>query len=241
MYPSDVVQLWQDHYFISNLVSHLKLSQNARSPTFKFDPIYADVLSSHPRLLFALSVFISCVWAGDHFDRLSFALELSDLSYKVFGPFLSFRGILEFPFPEGDSPVDFLVDPRRARDLYFNRANVSETLVLLWIHRAKEVLTGSDCRLTPYVISYRTHCLLTLEILRSFLVLLDGCVTNFTILRELQSLNLVHLCNRKSKEADEGYHENAHRDMLHPETLSVVLDWLWVSHLLVNQGVSQRT
>jgi hypothetical protein len=69
---------------------------------------------------------------------------LLGLSYKVFQPFIGFHQLLEFPFPNGHSPLDFIADAHRAGDLYLNPANVAEKMVLLWISRAKKVLLGSD-------------------------------------------------------------------------------------------------
>lgn len=61
-------------------------------------------------------------------------------NYRVFQPFLCFRE--QLPFPEGDSPLDFLTDPGRAGSMFAHWRDVAEELVLLWIRRCKEFLVS---------------------------------------------------------------------------------------------------
>jgi hypothetical protein len=42
-------------------------------------------------------------------------LTLFDLSYRVFEPFFQLRGHLYFPFPKGNSPLDFIVQTAGVR------------------------------------------------------------------------------------------------------------------------------
>jgi hypothetical protein len=130
-YPSDLIQLWEDHRFLSTLKDHLHLSVNRDAPTFKFDSIYTEMLSKHPALLFVLgSLVLGVCW-----DTV---LHLLRLSYSVLRPFLQLRKFLEeCSFPEGDSPGDFLADPRRGGQLW-NQRDIAEELVFRWIVYAKE-------------------------------------------------------------------------------------------------------
>jgi hypothetical protein len=66
------------------------------------------------------------------------------LTFQIFQPFGRFRKILQFPLPEGDSPLDFLADPVRAGVLYRNAEDITEDFMLLWIHRTKEVVKGQS-------------------------------------------------------------------------------------------------
>jgi hypothetical protein len=135
----DLIQLWEDHTFLSDLISEFR-HQNQGSPTLKFDPIYSDIFSQHPELSFLLRARLLC---SESF-RLWSLLCLCDRTLDIFRPFLSFRQIIHFPLPRGDSPLDCLGDPLRARTLYFERQDTAEELVLLWIRRAKEVIQGTS-------------------------------------------------------------------------------------------------
>lgn len=79
--------------------------------------------------------------------HLTDVFRRSNLTYSVFRPFLDFQELFKFPFLDGDSPVDFLKDPRRAGDLYCDPRYIAEELVLLWIAHVKDVLVWSDCSL----------------------------------------------------------------------------------------------
>ncbi|KAJ7442784.1 hypothetical protein B0H11DRAFT_1932154 [Mycena galericulata] len=132
LWPTDLVQLWEDHRFMCNLHLHVRSSGPGASPTCKFDSIYAEILSQHADLLFDLKTRIVL---GDDSSWIS-AL---DLTLSVFKPFLVITH-WDLPFPHGDSPLDFLQDSWRAGD----PDDVAEEVRLIWIHRTKELLLGSD-------------------------------------------------------------------------------------------------
>ncbi|KAJ7325930.1 hypothetical protein DFH08DRAFT_817005 [Mycena albidolilacea] len=182
-----------------HFVSHLKQSKHLRCPTLQFDLIYAEILSGYPDLLFVL-VVQRLVPLG---FNLWLLLNLLGLSYKVFQPFIGCRELSEFPFPHGDSPLDFIADPHRARNLYLDPANVAEELVLLWISRTKKILLRGDFWLHQ---------------------------TNAKILDELETLNLSDFCDQMSADPDHEYHHELHTDILNPLFLRCVLDWLWVTN-----------
>lgn len=71
-------------------------------------------------------------------------LKLLRWTYKVLQPFLVLRESLNFPFPRGDSPIDFLSAPSRAGRLYVDLSWTAEELVLLWIRRAKDFVVAGD-------------------------------------------------------------------------------------------------
>jgi hypothetical protein len=132
----DLIQLWENHQFISNLTWHMTLTNCAACPTFEFDPIYSEILSHSPELLFVLKTQIISP------RTLWIVLERCGLpfNFKIFQPFVRIRGLIELPFPEGDSPVDFLNDPRRARHLYSDPQDIADAFMGLWIPHCKQSL-----------------------------------------------------------------------------------------------------
>jgi hypothetical protein len=70
-------------------------------------------------------------------------------NYNIFQPFVGVRGLLEFPFPDGNSPLDFLNDPRRAGNLYSDPQDIADALVRLWLPRLKQDLV--DGGPTPHL------------------------------------------------------------------------------------------
>lgn len=109
-YPFDLIQLWEDHRFISRLAKYLDnlgRTDTRDVATFNFDPIYATILSNHPSLVLVLT-------------GRALGLELRDilvvlgLSYNVLRPFLEIHELLESPLAHKDSPVYFLADPSRS-------------------------------------------------------------------------------------------------------------------------------
>jgi hypothetical protein len=157
LYPPDLLQLWTDHRFISRLASHMELSKNRNCPTKKFDTIYMDILSRHPDLLFMIRTQTIQLRFNARRNFRSIFRRVN-CSYRVFCPFLEFRETLHLPFSDGDSPVDFLQDPRRAGDLYCSPHQIAEELVLRWISHAKDALSWSDGWLDPYVTSFLGSC-----------------------------------------------------------------------------------
>ncbi|KAJ6602011.1 hypothetical protein DFH09DRAFT_1302178 [Mycena vulgaris] len=93
--------------------------------------------------------------------------DVLGLSHSVLRPFIEVHQLLVLPFPVGDSPVDFLVDPDRSA-LLWNEQDSAEEMVVRWIVFAK-----GDGLLHGY-----------------FLALLDRCGPNPKILLGLESLNL---------------------------------------------------
>ncbi|KAJ7501122.1 hypothetical protein B0H11DRAFT_754812 [Mycena galericulata] len=141
-YPLDLIRLWEEHSFISALASQVKSLPKQGSPPFKYDWIYRTVLAGHSDLLFVLRFHMS--YYREYVQTLEGILELSGLTYQIFQPFLQFREFLDLPLPKGDSPLDFLSDPRRAAGLYRNPDEIAEEAMILYISRAKEVLLGTS-------------------------------------------------------------------------------------------------
>ncbi|KAJ7478130.1 hypothetical protein FB451DRAFT_181933 [Mycena latifolia] len=133
-YPLDLIQLWEDHHWISNFTDSLSLTINHTRPSYKFDAIYHDILSRYPALLFVLKSQIMKRYT------LLQVMELLQCNHRIFQPFLRLRGLLEFPFPAGDTPLDFLNDPRRAGNLYSDPQDIAEDIILLWIQHVKTCL-----------------------------------------------------------------------------------------------------
>jgi hypothetical protein len=76
-------------------------------------------------------------------------LPLFGWTATVFRPFLKCPELFPLPFPYGDSPLDFLADPRRAGRLYSEPSYIAEELVLRWIGCARRTLAGGPCELYP--------------------------------------------------------------------------------------------
>jgi hypothetical protein len=135
----DLIQLWEDHRFISSLTWQIGPpplgTSHVTSPTLKFDSIYSEILSHSPELLSVLKTQIISPWS-----LISVFNCGLPFNYKILQPFLYFRGLLELPFPHGDSPVDFLNDPRRAGNLYSDPQDIADAFMRFQIPRIKQDL-----------------------------------------------------------------------------------------------------
>ncbi|KAJ6578716.1 hypothetical protein DFH09DRAFT_1148168 [Mycena vulgaris] len=181
--PLDVIRLWEYRQFISPFTWHLKLSPNSlTSPTYKFDPLYTDILSRHSDLLFVLrSQIIKPHTVEDVLKILG-----PQHKYPVFQPFLEVRELINY-IPEGDSPLDFLHDPRRAGCLYSDTQDIAEDLVLRWIQHTKELIIAGDLE----------------GIDLTWLECLDECTSSPRILRELETLDVAQMCDWVTQERHE--------------------------------------
>ncbi|KAJ7809321.1 hypothetical protein B0H14DRAFT_1501166 [Mycena olivaceomarginata] len=205
-YPLDLIRLWEEHSFISTLAWAVDTIPEQGSATFKYDWIYGMILARHTDLLFFLRLHI--IYHPDYY--FAEILDLSGLSYRVFQPFLQFCDVLDFPLPEGDSPLDFLSDPHRAAGLYRDPHDIAEEVMMLYLSRAKEVLLGtSDRELSGWFLKH----------------LLKQCPTSSKLLHELQSLDLRQLCDHHA--ANEASHYAVHDMFLKPGFLNSIVDWLW--------------
>ncbi|KAJ7501152.1 hypothetical protein B0H11DRAFT_1993816 [Mycena galericulata] len=136
-YPSDLIQVWERHQFLSTFAKYMKLNTKKGSPTFKYDSVYRTILSGQSALVFVLSATRLLP------SKMYSILRLFDLSYTIFEPFSAFREQLDVrAFSKGDSPVDFIADPHRAGALYLDLQDTAEVLLLRWFSRAAEVLVG---------------------------------------------------------------------------------------------------
>ncbi|KAJ6566722.1 hypothetical protein B0H19DRAFT_713247 [Mycena capillaripes] len=200
-WPPDLVQLWEDNGFICALTSHLELSGPGTSPTYEYDSIYANILSKHAALLFVLKAILI------GYKDVTMILCL-DLTWSIFKPLLVLSTLIDLPFPHGDSPLDFLVDPRRSGILYSSEEEIAEEVMLFWIQQVKGMIMRSD------IYHYMP------------LSLIDKCQPNQKILGELQNLNLSHLCTLMREDRDA--HQEAHTlSILRLRVFQDVLDWLW--------------
>jgi hypothetical protein len=141
---------------VAGLHECLHVSENPSAATFKYDTIYTELFSRHPELRFISQCQIVAPAVGLDIDH---HLPLFGWTRTVFRPFLKFPELFPLPFPNGDSPLDFLADPRRARRLYSEPSCIAEELVLRWIGRARRVLAGGPCELDPWVttLSFLDH------------------------------------------------------------------------------------
>jgi hypothetical protein len=141
-----LVQLWDDLRAVAGLRHYLCVSEDPSAVTFKYDAIYTELFSRHPEL----RLISQClVVAPGNTWTIEEHLPLFGWTGTVFRPFLKFPELFPLPFPNGDSPLDFLADPRRAGRLYSEPSYIAEELVLRWIGRARRVLAGGPCELYP--------------------------------------------------------------------------------------------
>lgn len=129
-YPSDLIQLWECHQFLSIFASTLEyfeFGEQQSSPTFKYDSLYTEILSGQSTLVFLLSAKVLAP------DALYAALRLFDFSFGVFEPFFAFRDRLNSSVSPEDSLLAFIADPNRAGPLYLDPQATAEILVIRWI------------------------------------------------------------------------------------------------------------
>ncbi|KAJ7098977.1 hypothetical protein C8R44DRAFT_811006 [Mycena epipterygia] len=203
-YPSDLIQVWEEHQYIFDLTADLKLSRNRSTPTFRFDAIYTEIFSNHHDLLFVVQTMI--LLPLDPWQTLR--ILGPTWNEQVFLPFHDFRDQLALPFPEGDSPLDFLSDYRRAGHIYSDPRNAAGELVLLWIHCIKEMLSSGGT-------FWRFHWLADF---------VNRWPRSLRIVLELETLGLCGLCDQMIEDPES--HKYAHeRGILHPKIYRI-LDWL---------------
>ncbi|KAJ7478109.1 hypothetical protein FB451DRAFT_181733 [Mycena latifolia] len=200
-YPLDLIQLWEDHHWISKLKEYLHRTTNHTRPSCRFDAIYRDILSQYPTLLFVLKSQII------EPDTLEAIPVFPQCTYRVFQPFLRLHGLLEFPFPVWDSPLDFLNDPRRAGDLYSAPQDIAEDIILLWIQYAKK------CLVEGYPWLYI-----------EWLDLLENCRSSPRILHVLESLDLAQVCD--PRHINPVNHWSLHYGNPGLRNLRYILEWL---------------
>ncbi|KAJ6501315.1 hypothetical protein DFH09DRAFT_1102534 [Mycena vulgaris] len=227
LYPPDLIRLWEDHRFISHLTANLGPTSYQSSPTFKLDSTYFYILFRHPDTLFVLQTLT--VASNKLFTILRFLGPA--YTYRVFKPFLEFAHLLVLPLPAGgDSPIDFLRDPRRAMEPYSSPEDIAQALVLLGIRRTKEVLSGGDFYLAGGLWEF-----------------IKQCRPSSQILRELETLDLSEFCTQLSPDA-EAHVDYAEYDPISPDIFLYVLEWLRrfsdpppENHCILGGPISQDT
>jgi hypothetical protein len=143
-YPPDLGQLWDDLRAVAKLRKCLHVSKDPSTATFKYDTIYTELFTRHPELC----LVSQCrVVAPELYVDIDYHLSLFGWTGTVLCPFLKFPELFLLPFSNGDSPLDFLADPRRAGRLYSEPSYIAEELVLRWIGRARRALAGGPCEL----------------------------------------------------------------------------------------------
>ncbi|KAJ6564106.1 hypothetical protein B0H19DRAFT_1067698 [Mycena capillaripes] len=160
------LQLWEDHSFIGAIVQNgNRPLPNSGAPSLQFDWIYSEIFTQHPELLFVVRALrvVGNYWA---------IIDLCNMTYEVFRPFLQLRDLVHLPFPAGDAPQDFLADPIRAGVLHCDPKTTAEEVALLLIHQAKEFARGAVDYMDRYFLR---------KVLRQ-------CGPNPTLLSEVQSL-----------------------------------------------------
>ncbi|KAJ6488312.1 hypothetical protein DFH09DRAFT_1339277 [Mycena vulgaris] len=197
-YPADLVQLWEDLSTIESLSYHLRPTEEASSATLVYDSMYTEVFSQNPDLCLIAQW---CIAVPDL--DITYRSSFFGLTPAIFRPFLNFP----LPFPAGDSPVDFLADPRRAGKLYCEPGSIAIDMMLRWIKRVKQTLAGGPW--DPW---------------EHYLREIRNCGTSGRLLRELETLNLSDLCRQMAIDPDA--HQEFHGYVATETDLCAVLDWL---------------
>jgi hypothetical protein len=141
LYPMDLTQLWDDHNWITDLVLPLWRPQFCEriSPSFRFDSIYAEILSHHPDALLLARVLMLY---GHMLQKILFPvfalLDVLNPSFSTLKPFLVLRTVGYCNREDGDSLANFLLDARRAKGLYACREEIIEQWMLHWVDFAKQ-------------------------------------------------------------------------------------------------------
>jgi hypothetical protein len=160
-------------------------------------------------------------------------LDLFDLSYEIFEPFLQFREHLASPSPAGDSPLDFIANPYRAGPLYMEPRDVAEVVVLRWIARAREFMVAGDFKPDTWVSVFLQPNIAFQRDSRGTLQILKYCGPSLKILDELATLDLRKICDQIS---DDKVHKELHGDSLWGHGVCSIVDWLQVA-IIHTQGM----
>ncbi|KAJ7065651.1 hypothetical protein C8F01DRAFT_1126292 [Mycena amicta] len=138
-YSRDVRNLFQELHVVSNLGQnmHITPSSSLLVPTLQFDSVYQSILAGSPQLCKVLNALR--VW-----DDLGEVLRLYNLGYEIFQPFIAHRQVLALPFPNGDSPVDFIANQSRAGALCLDHKDIQEELWLSYFRGVNMFLQGQD-------------------------------------------------------------------------------------------------
>ncbi|KAJ7840242.1 hypothetical protein B0H13DRAFT_1910789 [Mycena leptocephala] len=156
-YPLDLIQFWDDHRLISTRTEQMKLGNGLagrhirlyQTETVECTQIIkflttpggpTKVHNSDDVLWWCISHFRACAHncENNHYQADQTECDFPS-NYKIFQPFVTIRGLPEF-FPDGDSPLDFLNDPRRAGNLYSDPHHIADAFMRLWIPRVKQDL-----------------------------------------------------------------------------------------------------
>jgi hypothetical protein len=161
-----------------------------------------------------------------YLDRWNEDLGVLGLNSKIFIPLCALSGqIADCAFPEGDGPLDFLSDIRRAGPLYEDSCYTAEKTIIRGIRRVVHYKHFSDivifvCVLAPQppttiLIMYREHS----ELFRC-------CRPSQALLHELKTFQLSMLCHLSA--ADPQMHSNFHAHANFEDWFDQIIKWFWV-------------
>ncbi|KAJ7132387.1 hypothetical protein C8R44DRAFT_978009 [Mycena epipterygia] len=214
--PADLSKTLTDSDFIRRFLSDLKPRSErlASHPTCRLDSIYMDIFSANPLLLHVLHIQLI-----DGPVLLGFNVLALGCTYTVFRPLCVFDGLINGSFPEGESPLDFLSDPRRARNLYEEQRLTAEKVIIRWIRLVKQFLAGDD------FYRYDLSSIYLLELLRK-------CVPSPVLLHEIETFDMAALFPLFAENVDGA--DPTLREFLGVQYFDAVIDWL---HLFPNQPI----
>ncbi|KAJ6479483.1 hypothetical protein C8R47DRAFT_1137019 [Mycena vitilis] len=210
--PSDLILVWEDIYYISQL-HHLTDDPPLDSVGTEYDEMYTQVLSQNPSVLSALRV--SSVWPGSQAYPVAWgawgawgaALAVLGLNWDALRPLCALkvpRWILE------RSLRGFLQNPGRAGILYSAPQEIHQFTALCCISRIRRVFLDSQLH--------------KIEETGTWLGMVSLCPPSDLVSRELEHLNLAQLCVQLQVDAE--YHFCFHKYTLRPDNFKEIVDWL---------------
>lgn len=105
---------------------------------FGVDEEFTHFMLQHPELTFVLKVLAFFAFFGGS----EFVHDILGLTFTVFKPLLVFRDHFKTDrsrSARGDSPLEFLRDPRRAQSLYSPPLEIAEALFEIWAARLRRM------------------------------------------------------------------------------------------------------
>ncbi|KAJ7660282.1 hypothetical protein DFH06DRAFT_1044012 [Mycena polygramma] len=206
-FPSDLVQDWEDLYYVSELQHSTESDNPSHDITgTEYDDVYTQVLSQNPQTLSVLRV--ASVWPGSPISSIAWTqtLYVLRLNWDALRPLCALKvdhGTL------GKSLLCFLRDPRRAGILYSHPQEIYQFTALCCISRLRQRLIDRQ--------------FYQVERTGIWLDIISLCPPSELVLRELDQLNLAPLCAQLH--TDREYHLHFHYQCLHH--FNKIVDWLW--------------
>jgi hypothetical protein len=160
------------------------------------------------------------------FSYLNQDLGVLGLNAKSFIPFCELSGqIADCAFPEGDGPLDFLSDIRRAGPLYEDSYYTAEKTIIRGIRRVGHYKHISDIYILGCVLAPVPPTTI-LIMCREHSKLLRYCRPSQAFLHELETFQLSMLCHLLATEPQE--HSIFHKNAYFEDWFDQIIEWFSV-------------